>query len=375
MGSSLFGGGTSKVNSTTNSNQNFSSGGTQSGTSTGSGSSGPPAFQLPYLTEGLKSAAGLLQGGANYSPLAYTGLSPSTVGALGNLSGFANSMAPYGGQLAGSGAGGVNTGLNGAGTALGGVLQSGTTDPTQGNISAAGQYANNPYTQGLIKAAQTPIERQLTEVALPGLNTAASATGNTDSSRSAMTEAILRRSAGEDEANVASNILGSQYNNGLNLAESSRVANNNALLGAASAGTGLAGVSGNLVSSGNSLGLQDYGVPVSTGQLQQQDANTGNQVAYNNFLTGQQFPYQQLANYWNIVGRPLGTDTTQTQNQTQASNTSGNSTGLNLTNGTQTQPGPGILGGTLGLASGIGSFFAPTGAFGTGPSTFKSLFG
>jgi protein-tyrosine-phosphatase len=81
----------------------------------------------------------------------------------------------------------------------------------------------------MIKAAQTPIERQLKEVALPGLNVSGAATGNLDSSRSAMAEAILRRSAGEDESNIASNILGTQYNNGLNLAESARVANQNAL--------------------------------------------------------------------------------------------------------------------------------------------------
>jgi hypothetical protein len=357
MGDSLFGGGTSKINSTTN---NATSSNTNQ-----SGTSNPSDFQLPYITEGLRRALGTLNNAPSYTPLAYQTMQPGQVSALNDLTGFAKDALPAARGLIGGGEGALYPSLSHAVSAGSTVLGNASGDPTQANIDAAGRYANNPYTQGLITAAQTPIERQLKEVALPGLNASGAATGNLDGSRSAMAEAILRRSAGEDEANVASNILGSQYNNGLNLAESARTANQNALLQAMSGFGNLATTGANLIGAGNSMGINNLGVPVSTGQIGQQDANSLNKVNYDNATNGAQWPWAQLGSFWDIAGHPLG----------QTSTSSGSSSGTNLgqTNGTQTQPGPGLLGGLLGTAAGVGSFFTPTGALGLGPSLFSQI--
>lgn len=447
MGESLFGGGTSKINQNSssitnlNANQDANTNGTQNtnqtqgqsqtngqtstqsnyqnnnqtnrqdtsqtqnGLGTTTGSSNVAAWQMPYITSGLNSAQALQQqqSGTPYQGLNYTSMSPEQLSALGALSGYA------GGSGAATGRSISNTGLGLTG-ALGdaragasGVLSSANGDPTAGNISAASRYADNPFVNGMIKAAQTPIERQLNEVALPGLNSDASRTGNMDSSRAGVTEAILRRGAGESEANIASNILGSQYTNGLNLAEGARTANQNAALGATGALSGIGQAGSGMALAGNNAVLNNLGIPVSTGQAQQQDANAGNQVAYNNFLGAQQYPWQSLNNYWNIAGHPLGTDTTGTtaQSNTAGGTTSGftngttngrtdgsisgrtdasgytngttnsnvNQTGsqaslqsqVGNTTGTQTQPGPGILGGLAGVASGVGSLFAKGG--------------
>jgi hypothetical protein len=362
MGDSLFGGGTGKVNSTTNNATSSNTNQSQSGTSN------PSDFQLPYITEGLRRALGTYNNAPSFSPLAYQTMQPGQIGALNDLSNFAKDALPAARGLIGGGEGALYPSLNNAASAGSRVLGNASGDPTQANIDAAGRYANNPYTQGLITAAQTPIERQLKEVALPGLNASGAATGNLDSSRSAMAEAILRRSAGEDESNVASTILGNQYNNGLSLAENARTANQNALLQAMSGFGNLANTGANLIGAGNSMGLSNLGVePVSTGQIGQQDANAANKTAYDNAMGASQFPWAQLGSFWDIAGHPLG--------QTSTSSGTGSSSGTNLgqTNGTQTQPGPGLLGGLLGLGTGIGSFFTPTGAFGLGPSLFSRI--
>jgi hypothetical protein len=439
MGQSLFGGGTSKINQNTsaitnlNANQDANTNGTQntyntqgqsqtngqttdqyghqtgvqrndqtqSSNGTTTGSSNVAAWQMPYITSGLDQARALLaaQSGTPYQGLNYTSMSPEQLSALGALSGYAGGAgAATGRSIADTGLG-LTGALNDARAGAAGVLSSANGDPTAGNISAASRYADNPYVQGMIKAAQTPIERQLNEVALPGLNSDASRTGNTDSSRAGVTEAILRRGAGESEANIASNILGSQYTNGLSLAEGARTANQNAALGATGALSGIGQAGSGMALSGNNAVLNNLGIPISTGAAIQQDANAGNQVAYNNFLGGQQYPWQSLNNYWNIAGHPLGTDTTGTTTQfgtangvtnnvsdthnsgstngrTDASGYTNGQTNSNVnqtgsqaslqsqvgnTTGTQTQPGPGILGGIAGLASGVGSLFAKGG--------------
>jgi hypothetical protein len=414
MGASLFGGGTSKIDSTsltnqdttqsgtsnTNQNQNANTTQAQNGTTAQSGTStsNPTDFQLPYMATGLSNAQALKDKlapvYANASQT-YTPISGQQRSDMDALAQWARSIgAPAGTSLMGTGTN-LTGALGQAQGAAGDVLNRTFANPTQANITDAGAYANNPYTQGMITAAQTPIERQLNEVSIPGLNIAANNTGNTDSSRAAMTEAILRRSAGEDEANVASNILGNQYSSGLNLAENARTANQtsdlNSKLAAMGILSGVGSTGANMAVSGNGMALQDMNVPVQEGQMLQQDANAANANDYANTINQADNQWKNLANYWNLVGHPLGTTTTSSQNGTTQQNgvsdavssgsantlsdSQSHTNGITNTNGTQTQPGPGILGGLLGAASGIGSFFAPTGALGLGPSMFKSLFG
>jgi hypothetical protein len=361
MGSSLFGGGTTKTNSITNQSQ------TSDQSSNTNNTSRPADFQMPFIQGGLDVANNYIQHSSPFQPQAYTGLSPETLSALNNLTQFANGGKSYADGMMSTGSGVLNPAIQ---LALQGASRAQTgasTDGTASNIADAARYADNPYTAGMIKAAQTPIERQLKEVSIPGLNIAGSNSGNLDSSRSAMTEAILRRSAGEDESNIASNILGQQYATGLNLAESGRVANLNSLLAGVSAANGVAGTGSNLVTTGNSIGVNDLGAPISAGQLVQQDANSRNQVDYNNALTAGEYPWMQLGHFWDIAGHPLGQTTTGSASGTSSGTVNG------VTDTTKTDPGPGVLGGVLGLASGIGSMFMPTGPLGLGPSMFSSI--
>lgn len=349
MGSSIFGGGTGTVNQTTNTS------GTQNN------STSAPSWQVPYQQAAVQNASTLYGQAPGYQPLTYSPLSPTTTMGISSVNGQAAGGIPYANSMMSTGGGVLSPALNGAAAAGASLYGNATTNQTPTNIANAAMYANNPYTQGMINNANQPILNQLNDVSIPGLNISASGSGNTDSSRAGTAEAIMRNNAGIDMSNNAANILGTQYNNGLNLSANINTANNNALLGDIGAETGVANTGGNLITAGNNMGVSDAGVPISTGQILQGDQNNQNQVNYQNFLAGAQYPWQMAQNYYGMAAPALG------------SNTSGSSTGTNVTNGTQTQPGPGILGGTLGLATGIGSFFAPTGAFGTGPSLATSI--
>jgi hypothetical protein len=197
-----------------------------------------------------------------------------------------------------------------AGGALSTALDRYSTDPTDSNITAAGKYADNPYTQGMIKSAQTPIERQLNEVSIPKLNVSANNSGNMDSSRAGVAEGLLRRDAGIDESNAAADILGKNWSSGLTTAENARTANNTGILNAAAGYGNLGNDATSLLSTGNKMGLANAEVPITNAQTVQTDANALNKNSYTNDYNKALWPWLNLQDYWNIAGKPLGTNDT-----------------------------------------------------------------
>lgn len=76
----------------------------------------------------------------------------------------------------------------------------------QDNFGAANDYAM-ANADPLVNAQMRGVNRQLNEVALPGLNNSASSSGNMRNSRAGIAEAMLRRSAGETEADIRANTM------------------------------------------------------------------------------------------------------------------------------------------------------------------------
>jgi hypothetical protein len=99
------------------------------------------------------------------------------------------------------------------------IINKAGTDQTQNFLSQANQYANNPYVDGLIDANSRDITRNLNENQLPSLNLAAAGTGNTNSTRTGVSQAIAERGASDRLADVSNNIRSSFFNNGLNMAQ------------------------------------------------------------------------------------------------------------------------------------------------------------
>ena len=402
--SSIFGGGTTKEQATTNTTQNQNSQAqqnqqatnnttqTNTGSSNQTNTSGPGALSLPYLTGALQDASGiygLQNGNTSYNGQLYAGLNPQQLQALTNINNYA--------MGAGTGVANAETGA-GMG-ALGSLEQGGaigsavgalaTGNPTQYNITNAGQYANNPYVQSEITAANTPIQQELNENAIPGLNMSAVGTGNTDSSRAALQDAILQRDASTQESNNAANILNSNYENGLNLSQSGL--SSGELTGAMDANAltsnGAAGLGA--LNTGYQTNINNNNIPLQTGTALQQNQQNQDTANYQQYAMNMQQPWTTLGNYYSLISNPyLGNTATGNLNSTQTGNlygtqygtanstSSGTAQGTSNTTGSVTQPGPGVLGGLLGAATGIGSLFTGGGLGGIlgGSGLLGSLF-
>jgi hypothetical protein len=121
-------------------------------------------------------------------------------------------------------------------------------DPTQSIINNAGMYANNPYMDGMIDAANRDVARSLTEQQMPGINRAAEGTGNINSSRAGVQDAIAQRGAMDRMADTASAIRGQFFGQGLNMSQNqfnqnlqNSLAANGQLMNASNFGAGLLG--------------------------------------------------------------------------------------------------------------------------------------
>lgn len=235
-------------------------------------------------------------------------------------------------------------------------------DPTQQIISNAGQYADNPYTQGLIDSASRDVTRNLYENQLPGLALGATGTGNTNSSRAGVQEAIAQRGAQDRLADISSNIRGQFFNTGLNQAQNQYNQNLqnqlNANQGVQSAfGGGLSGLGAgqNLATGAFNLGSQ------AGGMQQTQDQNVIN-AEMQKFSEQNNIPMDIIAKYMQTIGGNYGGTQTQTTPET----------GGGFMGGLQ-----GALGGALGgfsLAKGgaFGNLGGGSTAGGQGASSFPA---
>jgi hypothetical protein len=226
---------------------------TSSTQQTTSQQSAPWTVQQPYLKQAFDQAQGNL---SNANANQYTGqqIAQFTPEQLANF----QQMQGYGSNPAGAntstnvGIDTANAGSSALQDALNGLKTYTPGGGTQSNIDAATAYANNPATQGLIDAAMRDANRSVSEQALPQIARGAATSGNTMSSRRAISEGLVERGLAEKTADVSANIRGQQFNNGLALAEQGRQSDNSAILDALKSS---ASAGGNAVNSGvNSIG-------------------------------------------------------------------------------------------------------------------------
>ncbi|HMU49899.1 MAG TPA: hypothetical protein PKA13_08985 [Geminicoccaceae bacterium] len=120
------------------------------------------------------------------------------------------------------------------------VYQSAAKDPTAALIDDAGRYADNQYTNGVIQNAVRDDVRAVTEDALPALNRSAAMGNNLNSSRTGVSEGILKRGLQDRIADVSATVRGDAYNNGLQTALAERGQSLDARLSANGQQAGLA---------------------------------------------------------------------------------------------------------------------------------------
>jgi hypothetical protein len=335
-------GGTTNAGNTLTSGANAFEGGAQGLASGGIGneSSATNALRSYALGGGLPGQTSTLNTGLQGTE---QGVAGNTMGALNNSIGVSNQAA--------------SSGLN---------SMYGTNAALQG----AAAMSNNPTLNASIDAANRDVNRDLTENTLPQIQAQAMAGGNANSSREGALEAIATRGASDQMADTAAQMRASAYNNGANIGATTAMQGLTSANGAASnlnntgvAGLGAAnatlaqqqnadqfGTSAQLSALGTAgqqdlayqtnnagaqatgLGLLGQGLQTGTSALtaaqngqsaganlweaggQQQTAN--DQAMINNGLTRYQYQTQQpsniLQNYWNIVGKPVGTEASST---------------------------------------------------------------
>lgn len=335
------------------------------------------------------AATGSMPGSMGANPALTAGLSGAALGSLGSL-GQSQSIA------------------NRVANASPGAAMEST-------VQGANRYINNDVLQGQIDAIGTDISRNLGENTLYGIRQGAQTSGNTNSSREGALEAIGTRGAQENLANAAATIRGNAYQTGAGLAAgqyqnaqtnalgaagalnttgatagtigntqaslqqqqgqydtTSRLgaansalgndlswsqANTAARLGAnAQLGTGLT-IGANNTLAGSQGALAGLTAAQGAGTYQQQQDQQGINAANAIFAANDQRQQSVLNDYWNIVGKPLGSmgsqDTTTSQN------------------------GPGMIGGAIGGAAGAygiyNNLFGANGSMGSGSYTNADL--
>lgn len=332
-------------------------GGSQSkggGTTTTTSTSAPWQPQQQYLTSGFSDARTALDN-ALKNPV-YMGdrvadLNPFQTGAANTLGNFSQNNA----YLANQSTNAANSLLT-PGSAYGNnaadiYSRYAGVDPTQSILNTAGQYANNPYVDGMIDSAGRDVTRQLNENTLPTLNRQFSGTGNTNSTRAGVQSAIAERGATDRLTDMSSDIRGKFFGQGLtegrnqyNQNLSNSLLSNQALLDSYKNGqnglTNSADLASKYFTQGNTAG----------GLFQTQDQNVLN-ANMAQFNEANQNPLNFINAYMKAVGGQYGgTSTGSTTAPKSGGGIMGGITG-----------GLGGLSGGLGIASKLGGLFGSSG--------------
>lgn len=168
------------------------------------------APQEPYLRYGMGEATGAYQaqkGSPWYQGDLYAGFDPAMLQSImDRAKTFSNTANPAIDNLTGVGNQFLNFGSK--------AMMDALSDPN-GAQSMGDAYANSPMANSLVDAGTRDIKRVLTEEALPSSRLAAIGSGNSGSSRAAITEALLQRGAEDRIADTGAGIRNNLFNQGV----------------------------------------------------------------------------------------------------------------------------------------------------------------
>jgi hypothetical protein len=328
----------------------------------------PTLGSLQGAIGGLNTALGQSQAGnAGTQPTGFVaGLDPSQIANFNQMLAYGNLGNPVIGTQQQAGSALTQTGLNGTNDFLSrlssynpsaslnpGSVASGANTLVQGyNIPAEVQNAMLAGTQNA------------RDVLLPGIDQAAAASGNANSSRAGLAQGVVARGLAEQAAGLSGSLQNQAYGSSVGTVSDLLNANNSNQLSALNAGGSLglnaANIGTNALNSSvnNAGSILGIGAAGGAGLQQGQQDIYNNQIAANQFAT--QNPFSSYSQYLPLLESIAGTGSQGTQNtQTQQSNQASLSS---------------TLGGILGAG---GSLLGGTGAYGTsglgGVSGLQSL--
>ena len=180
----------------------------------------PWSGQAPYLEDIFKKAQGAYSATSNnpYKGDIVAGATPDQQALYGNMLNYANTS-PVSGMLQNQGSILGGAGTTGTQAGLQGLTNFNPSGSTQGNITNAGLYADNPYMSSMVDSAMRDAGRQTYESIIPGIGRAAAGSGNTNSSRTGAATAIAERALADRSADTSAALRGSAYQQGLGLSQ------------------------------------------------------------------------------------------------------------------------------------------------------------
>jgi len=210
----------------------------------------------PYVDNNLKGSEGALNNvldtGA-YQGQTYAGPNAFQTGTANSMGNFGMGMMNSGNAMMGNNAGFGNNANNMYGQYQGMVNNA----QQQDRLGNAINYANQ-NTGSLVDTAMRDDRRNLQENTLTGIDMAASGSGNMNSSRAGIAEAVANRGYDDRRADMASNIQNSLIDRSLNTQSQAFADQQNALSGAMGANTGISnayGVGLNTLGQGANFGM------------------------------------------------------------------------------------------------------------------------
>lgn len=277
----------------------------------------PWAAQIPYLTGGFRNAQNLLDSRQNtpwYQGRLTAGFNPLEREGVDLTGGFVRGTAMPAATAM------VNAGTTGLGAAGNFVRNANDTyaraagDKTQLLIDNAARYADNPHLQAAIDAAAGDVTRTLKEDVLTGIDRGAATGGNLNSSRAGVAEGIATRGAAEKIADLSAQARLNAWNEGLARAQSQYNNDTSAMLSA----NGQLGQAWELGNSSTGQGIQSgltaANAMTAAGRHVRDWEQKGLDDELMRWERNDQRPWDELKNYWGIVGSRDWGGSSQTTN-------------------------------------------------------------
>lgn len=278
----------------------------------------------PYLLTGLDQASQIYGKSLTRNDPGYTGdfvAQPNrmqTDGAAGLMNlGYTELPKSAADSLA-TGADLTGKGTLGVTDAMSGLAQFGNSNFTGQNISAAGQYANNPYMDQMVQAATRDATRTFGESVMPGIGMNAAATGNINSTRTGVAEGIAQRGLQDTIADTSAQMRGSAWTQGLAASQADQASRLQALNSYGALGNSLLGAGASQYQIGWD-GMSKAGDIFNLGNAL---TTANNQAPLDNGMAAADYrdkqPWSQLMNYYQIASNAAGQGgvTTTTGNKT-----------------------------------------------------------
>jgi hypothetical protein len=274
-------------------------------------SSGPWAPAQGALTAAINPLQGALsQSQSNNAatiPSNFTaGLTPQQIQQFQQMIGYGGNLSTpsfetnTGTGLAGTGVGATNSAVSG----LQGYNPFTATNP-QSIVNAANQYVSGQNIPAEVQNAMQQANETARDITLPGIDSAAAGTGNTNSSRTGIASGIVQRGLAEQAGNLSGSLQSQAFGQGITNALNAATANNGLTLsglgalgnvGANATGQGL-GATSNAISDASNL--------FNIGGVGGAGLQTGNQLGLTNQLQQNQFgtqnPFASLSNYLPLI--------------------------------------------------------------------------